>query len=462
MEEEFGNFQNHSISKFESMLKTNSFLFFDSNEYEEIIVYYIEIGNIFLAKKAISLALKQYPDSTILSLLHIEVLLLNNEVVKAEQIALKIYEIDPLNPEILIQKAKIYSKKKNHIKAIELLEEIKENSDLYYDALSLIGKEYLFIDDFENAKNIFMKCLKQDDFDYSVLNNILYCFDSIGDSKSTIKYLNSFLETNPYSEIAWHQLGKEYVKDKRYEEALSAFDFAIISDDSFVGAYIEMAKILEKLNRINEAIEKYEISIGINQPTTFALYRIGRCHYKLGNNDLALSYFIQTIEEDPIHDKAWMSIAIIYYNKNDFNESKNNLLKALEIDSDKIKYWELYAKINVKIDNFEEVELAIKEILSIGKLDVNTLTFLTRTLIKIPKNESLIKGLLKSINLFPKSAENEINYLLSAIYFKILDNENAISHLKKAYFYNPAKYNYFKKLFPVIPKLHVFKNMLTI
>lgn len=462
MEEEFGNFQNHSISKFESMLKTNSFLFFDSNEYEEIIVYYIEIGNIFLAKKAISLASKQYPDSTILSLLHIEVLLLNNEVVKAEQIALKIYEIDPLNPEILIQKAKIYSKKKNHIKAIELLEEIKENSDLYYDALSLIGKEYLFIDDFENAKNIFMKCLKQDDFDYSVLNNILYCFDSIGDSKSTIKYLNSFLETNPYSEIAWHQLGKEYVKDKRYEEALSAFDFAIISDDSFVGAYIEMAKILEKLNRINEAIEKYEISIGINQPTTFALYRIGRCHYKLGNNDLALSYFIQTIEEDPIHDKAWMSIAIIYYNKNDFNESKNNLLKALEIDSDKIKYWELYAKINVKIDNFEEVELAIKEILSLGKLDVNTLTFLTQTLIKIPKNESLIKGLLKSINLFPKSAENEINYLLSAIYFKILDNENAISHLKKAYFYNPAKYNYFKKLFPVIPKLHVFKNMLTI
>ena len=462
MEEEFGNFQNHSISKFESMLKTNSFLFFDSNEYEEIIVYYIEIGNIFLAKKAISLASKQYPDSTILSLLHIEVLLLNNEVVKAEQIALKIYEIDPLNPEILIQKAKIYSKKKNHIKAIELLEEIKENSDLYYDALSLIGKEYLFIDDFENAKNIFMKCLKQDDFDYSVLNNILYCFDSIGDSKSTIKYLNSFLETNPYSEIAWHQLGKEYVKDKRYEEALSAFDFAIISDDSFVGAYIEMAKILEKLNRINEAIEKYEISIGINQPTTFALYRIGRCHYKLGNNDLALSYFIQTTEEDPIHDKAWMSIAIIYYNKNDFNESKNNLLKALEIDSDKIKYWELYAKINVKIDNFEEAELAIKEILSLGKLDVNTLTFLTQTLIKIPKNESLIKGLLKSINLFPKSAENEINYLLSAIYFKILDNENAISHLKKAYFYNPAKYNYFKKLFPVIPKLHVFKNMLTI
>ena len=43
MKEEFDDFQNHSISKFESMLKTNSFLFFDSNEFEEIIIYYLDI-----------------------------------------------------------------------------------------------------------------------------------------------------------------------------------------------------------------------------------------------------------------------------------------------------------------------------------------------------------------------------------------------------------------------------------
>ena len=461
MKEEFDDFDNHSISKFESMLKTNSFLFFDSNEYEEIIIYYIETGNIFLAKKAISLALKQYQDSTILSLLLIEVLLMNNEIKKAEKIAFKIYEIDPLNPDVLIQKAKICSKQKDHLKAIKLLKEIKKGSETYYDALLLIGKEYLFIDDFQNAKKIFIECLNND-FDYSILNNILYCFDSIGDSESTINYLNDFLEANPYCEIAWHQLGKQYVKDKMYDEALSAFDFAIISDDSFVGAYIEMAKILEKLNRINEAIEKYKISIGLNQPTAFALFRIGKCHFKLGNYDLAHSYFIKTIEEDPIHDKAWMSIAVYHYNKKEFEKSKNNLLKALEINSDKIKYWELYIKINIKLKLYEDVELAIKEILSLGKLDLNTLTFLTQTLIHMPYNENLYKGLLKSINFFPKSAENEINYLLYVIYFKLFDQKNAISHLKKAYFYSPGKYDYFKDLFPLIPKLHVFKNMHTL
>ena len=97
-----------------------------------------------------------------------------------------------------------------------------------------------------------------------------------------------------------------------------------------------------------------------------------------------------------------------------------------------------------------------------GKLDLNTLTFLTQTLIQIPYNENLYKGLLKSINFFPKSAKNEINYLLYVIYFKLFDQKKAISHLKKAYFYNPGKYDYFKELFPLIPKLHVFKNMHTL
>ena len=40
---------NLSLSKFESMLKTNSVYFFDSLEFEEIIHYYIDSGKIALA-----------------------------------------------------------------------------------------------------------------------------------------------------------------------------------------------------------------------------------------------------------------------------------------------------------------------------------------------------------------------------------------------------------------------------
>ena len=46
---------NLSLTKFESMLKTNNVLFFDSEEFEEIIHYYLNQGKVALAKKAIKL-----------------------------------------------------------------------------------------------------------------------------------------------------------------------------------------------------------------------------------------------------------------------------------------------------------------------------------------------------------------------------------------------------------------------
>ena len=460
MKEEFEDYYNDSICKFESMLKTNSFMFFDSDEFEEIIVYYIETGNMSLAKKAIAMATEQYPNSTALALLNIEVLIFDNELKEAEKIIFEISAIDPINTDILIQKAKILSKKKNHFEAIDLLIKIDSNSDLYFEALSIIGKEYLFLDDFINAKKYFIKYLNHNKFDYGVLNNVLYCFECIGDTSCTINYLNSFLEKNPYCEIAWHQLGKQYAKDELYEEALTAFDFAIISDECFIGAYIEMGKTLEKLNRINEAIEKYEIASEIEGPNPFALYRIACCHDKIGNTDLAFSYYNQTVIEDPVHDEAWMSISQHLYINNKCQEAKTNIIKALEIDSEKINYWELYAKINCDLKQYEEVETAFKEILSLGELDINIFTTLTKILLEIPLNNSLSNYLLKSINLFPKSAESEINYLLSAIYYKNSDNIKALEFLKKAYFYNPSKYSFYKNTFKLIPNLQVFKNTL--
>ena len=46
---------NLSLSKFESMLKTNKVLFFDSEEFEEIILHYLDMGKSALAKKALKL-----------------------------------------------------------------------------------------------------------------------------------------------------------------------------------------------------------------------------------------------------------------------------------------------------------------------------------------------------------------------------------------------------------------------
>ncbi len=459
MNDNFHDFFSDSIIKFESMINSNKFLFFDSEEFESIIIYYLESGNSSMANKAIKMAIEQYPKNTSILLLKVEALIFENNIEEAEKIIDSLYEIDRNNSEVIIQKSRILSKRKKHSKSINLLKKISKDCEFYSDALVMIGKEYLFIDNFENAKEKFKEYIKNHQLDYAVLNNLLYCFDALGNTDNTINYLNDFLEENPYCEVAWHQLGKQYLKKELFKEALTAFDFAIISDDSFVGAYLEMGKVLEKLNKINQAIEQYEIVTKIDEPNPFALYRIACCHNKLGNIELAISYYNKTVEEDPIHDSAWMSLATSYYKQKDYLEAKNHLIKAIEIDSENIKYWELYCKINLDLNNNEEVEISFKEILSLGNLSLSTLIFLTKTLIQIPLNESLSNQFLIKIDALPNSLLSEKKY----ISYVILNNSNQIIkanfNLKEAYFHNPAIYDYFKDIFPTIPQLNVFKNM---
>jgi hypothetical protein len=53
---------NLSLSKFESMLKTNKVFFFDSEEFEDIVLHYLEIGKPSLAQKALKLGLENLRD----------------------------------------------------------------------------------------------------------------------------------------------------------------------------------------------------------------------------------------------------------------------------------------------------------------------------------------------------------------------------------------------------------------
>ena len=177
--------------------------------------------------------------------------------------------------------------------------------------------EYLFLDNYEDAKLHFMKCIDLDLEDYSSLYNIIYCFEFLDQTEKAIEYLTWYLDQNPYCEVAWHQLGKQYLEINKLEKALTAFDFAIISDDTFIGAYFEKAKVLEKLGRYNESIDQYKLSIAIEGPTAFSYLKIGFCYSKLNNNDEFLKYLFKSVKEDPAFDRGWIEIAKFYFTKNE-------------------------------------------------------------------------------------------------------------------------------------------------
>ena len=443
--EEYNNF---SLSRFESMLKTNNVLFFDSVEFEEIIQYYLENGKVALARKAVKLGLEQHPSSTNLKLFQVEMFIFENELDTAEALLDDLHALEQSNEEIYIQKANILSRRDRHADAIALLGKALEITDDEADVLSLIGMEYLFIEDFENAKLNFMKCLEQDEQDYSALYNIIYCFDYLEQHQAAIDYLNDFLNKNPYCEVAWHQVGKQYSALKDYKKALAAFDFAIISDDKFIGAYLEKGKVLEKMSKYHEAIESYTITLGLEDPTSFALLRIGKCYDKLGNSELALQFYTKCVEEDALLDKGWIAITDFYFKRKNYQKALYFNDKAINIDSENVLYWKRYAKINNCLNLYEEAEHGFRRSIELGNYELDTWVARADILVQLGEYEAAINNLHQAAEFYSESAE--IEYRLAGIHYILNEDTKGEYHLKNALRFEPEFTMIIEEIFPSI------------
>ncbi len=447
---------NLSLSKFESMLKTNKVLFFDSEEFEEIILHYLDMGKSALAKKALKLALEQHPRSSGLKLVQVEMLIYDDKLEIAEKLLNELFAIEPTNEEIYIQKANICSKRDQHEKAVEMLKIALQYTDDYADVYNLIGMEYLFMDNLELAKESFIKCLEEDLEDQSALYNVVYCFEFLDQNQEAITYLNKYINKNPYSEIAWHQLGRLFYGVKEYESAIHAFEYATLIDEEFLGAFMEKAKALERLKRYDLAIESYNRTLELDDATSYALLRIGKCYEKLGNKVLALKYFNKTVHEDPLLDKGWIAITDFYVRQKNFQKALFFVNKALAIDNQNKLYWKRFAAINKQMNFFEEAEFGYRKAVEFGDYQLDTWLFWVDILQFLGEFESAIQTLLQASEYFPE--ENEVEYRLAGLYFMLSDNIKAKFHLSNALRLNYDNYILLEDLFPVVWDKKMVKN----
>ncbi|WP_298778207.1 tetratricopeptide repeat protein [uncultured Polaribacter sp.] len=416
-----------SLLKFESMLKTNNVYFFDLVEFEEIIVHYLDVGKHALAKKAVKLGLEQHPESVELRLLQVEIYIFENELNKAILLLKRIERLEPTNDEVFIQKAAINSKKGLHTEAIINLKKALSLTDDKVDVWSLLGMEYLYLDDFENACFNFKNCVEEDIEDYSALYNIVYCFDMEKKHEEAIVYLNNYIDKNPYCEVAWHQLGRQYFILQMFTQALEAFDYAVLIDESFIGGYLEKAKTLEELKRYQEAIDNYLITLDLDDPTAFAYVRIGECYQKINKMDAAVSYYKKAVHEDPLLDRGWILLTNLFYEQENYQKASYYISKALKIDEDNSKYWRRYSEIKLKLNFFEEAVSGFENCLLLNDNALEVYIGLIDVLSFLGEFNDAINVLFKAQKTYGNLAE--IEYRFTGLFFILNKEKYAISHL---------------------------------
>ena len=420
-----------SVLKFEDMLKTNTNYYFDSTEFINITHHYIDSANFSLAEKAISMGLQQHPSNIDLMLLNSELLIFNSNYDDAYKILDFVEEIDPINKEVYLQKATIYSKNNLGKKAIEILKKALEFSDDKYEIWNMIGMEFLLLEEHKSAIPFFEKCINNDYDDYQSLYNLIFCYENVNRDKDSIIILNNILEKRPYSKIAWHQLGKIYAKLNMNSQAISAFDFAIISDDEFTSGYIEKGKVLEKEKKYNQAIENYKISIQLNEPNSFVIYRIAICYIKLDNYKIGIKYLKKSIRIDATNESAWIELVDIYLNNDNLRQASYLIGKARSSNQESNRIIKKSFEINYKMGLFTKAIKNIESLIELGDLKWSNWKNLLNCSVNTKNWDKTLKVALKAKKIFPK--KTYIDYLISGCLIKLGKKNEAI------YFFQSAK-----------------------
>jgi tetratricopeptide (TPR) repeat protein len=449
-----------SLKKFESMLRTNKVYFFDSEEFADIIIHYIDTGKLTMARKALKLALDQHPNSVSVKLVQVELYIYDDKLDIADRILDEIILVEPNNDEIYVQRANVFSKRDLHEKAIEQLEIALQFTDNQTDIYGFIGMEYLFMDNLEQARFAFAKCLDEDIEDQVALYHVVYCYELLDQMDNGIEFLNHFIDKNPYSELGWHHKGRLLYQQKKYQEAYVAFDYATLIDEDFAGAFIEKGKCLEKLKRYDEAIESYLETLEIDEPNSFTYLRLAKCYEKVKNYDQALFFFEKTTHEDPLLDKGWAALSDFFFKQKNYLKAQKNILKAIEIEGENPNYWKKYALIKEFQNNHFDAEYGYRKAIEFGDKKLTTWTKWVDSLLKIKDFECAEASLLLAANSFPDNAC--IDYRLAGLYFCHLNkNESAAFHLHNALRNEIELIDLLYDLFPEIKKIEIVNQIIT-
>ena len=437
-----------AVKKFEDMVRTHVYRFFDVHEFEDIIDYYLDNENFGLAAKAADYAMGMYPSSTSIQQRICEILLDKGQPVKAMDILCRLIKIEPNNPDLLILKGD----------ALTMTGRVKDAQQAYNKAFILSDKEEQETIAFHigislekaGMYNAALRYLKKahliNPSNYAVYYDMAFCYDKIGMPDKCIEYYNLYIDEDPFSENVWYNLGIAYGTVEQYESAIQAYDYAISLNEHYSSALFNKGNLLAYLEKYEESISVYEDFILLEPYNTQAYCYMAESFENLGDNTKAMDSYRKAIAINKECADAWLGMGVIYRNLNKYKLSISHINKALSIEPDNSLYlYTLGLVYNYFLNPVKAID-ALKLSLKHNPTDLETISALLEAYIKVRDKKNARATLDMFIGL---DSDNELKYYMEAAYYFMFDKaEKGYIALKKGMLLHSEKKDVIFRFYP--------------
>ena len=363
------------IEKFEKMLKLRQAYFFDIEEFESLVDFYLEKSNSRKAKLAVNHGLSIFTNSSSLLLKKAQILAASKEPTKALEILEFLEAAEPTNTDMLLFKAVVHRNLSDHegtksclLKALEVAPENRE--EIFMD----LAYEQQIANDFNGAIDSLKESLKINPNHEASLFELSYCYEMADQIEVGVEFFQKYLNTFPYNFVGWYNLALCFDKIGLYEKGIEAADFCIAIREDFVAAYILKGNLLTSMDMDLAAAESYKDSLKHDNENPLVYTAIGECQERMELWNAAELNYKKALAIDPEYVEALMGIGAI-------REQEGDLAKAIS-----------YYEEGVKKDDFH----------------LDNRHILVETYIKAEKLDEAKSHLEEMIKIFPDDAESWI------------------------------------------------------
>lgn len=306
--------------------------FFDVDEFELIIDYFLDGNKIDEAGMAIEMALDQHPASTGFSIRNARYLGLNKQFYEALELLNNIGLIEIANVDVFLNKAEIYSLMNKHEMAIEEYKKALDFAEDKEEIYSSISYEYENNGDYKNAIKYLKLALNENPESETLLHELSFFYEITGMEEDAVEFFNEYVDKYPYSKLAWFNLGVFYNTLELFEKAIEAYEFVLAIDENFASAYFNIANSYSGLKYYRKAINYYRETFKYEDEDALTHIYIGESYENLEEYQNALLHYNSALNIDANSADAWVGLARLAITDEEDAKAINFYKRAVEIN----------------------------------------------------------------------------------------------------------------------------------
>jgi uncharacterized protein (TIGR02996 family) len=335
------------VRRFNELSSQDQSIYFDVNDFEEIIEYYVYESNYKESLQIAEYACQLHPTSTSLMLKKAQLLAAVNKEKHALELLSVVENLEPTNHEIFLTKGAIYSQLRNYEKAIEEYNKAVGESDEPDYVYCNIAFEYENLGNYDKTIEYLSKALELNPDNDLAMYEAAYCFDLLSLNEESIKFFTRLIDRHPYSVEAWFNLGLSYINAELYEKAMEAFDYALAIEPDHHSSLFHSGYAQSLVGNHAEAIKIYHSLLDKEGDDTDSMihYYIGECYEKLEDYVNARKYYRKASRLNEAITDAWIGLGVCENELGNPKSAIKHILKGLEMDPDNTAYLCILADI---------------------------------------------------------------------------------------------------------------------